>query len=41
MQACSGNIDGLCDTVVGFIGKAFRMMDEGAPSGGGKIKDLK
>ena len=41
MQARDGNIDGLCDSVVGFIGKAVRMMDEEAPSGGGKIKDLK
>ena len=42
IQARDGKIDGLCDSVVGFIGKAVRMMDDETPSGGnGKIKDLK
>ena len=36
-----GNIDGLCASVIGFVGKAVRMMDEEMPSGSGAIKDLK
>jgi hypothetical protein len=39
-QVRGGDIDGLCASVVGFVGKAVRMMDEESTSGG-KIRDLK
>lgn len=39
-QISDGNIDGLCTSVIGFIGKAVHMIDEEMPSSG-KIKDLR